>query len=110
MTTHIETELHHLGAYVDFQTEMPKRIDVAKRRLCVIQHEGTLYALDDLCTHGQAFLSEGEFVPEECAVECPLHGGLFNIKTGQACGEPATRPVRIYKTVIRKGEAYVNLE
>jgi nitrite reductase/ring-hydroxylating ferredoxin subunit len=49
-------------------------------------------------------------VPEECAVECPLHGGLFNIKTGHACGEPATRPVRIYKTVIQKGEAYVNLE
>ena len=39
-----------------------------------------IFALHDLCTHGHARLSEG-FVENGC-VECPLHQGLVDIRTG----------------------------
>lgn len=110
MSGTIDTDILRIGASADFPDDTPRRVDIADRRLCVIRHEGELHAIDDLCTHGQAFLTEGEFVPEECAMECPLHGGLFNIRTGEACGAPASKPLRRYLTVIRDGEAYVKLD
>jgi nitrite reductase/ring-hydroxylating ferredoxin subunit len=51
-----------------------------------------LFALHDLCSHGSAKLSEG-FV-EDCTVECPLHQGRFNLRTGAHLCPPLTEPVR----------------
>ena len=55
-----------------------------------------VYAINDVCTHEEAYLSEGEFEPEELEVECPLHGSRFNIVTGEVRILPATRPVDTY--------------
>lgn len=49
--------------------------------------DGELFAIDDTCTHQDASLSDGEIIGDE--IECPLHGGAFNIRTG----EPASFPV-----------------
>lgn len=92
------------------QDGTPTRIDLAGHRLCVVLHEGTAYAIDDLCNHGHAFLSEGEFDADECMFECPLHGGLFDARTGKACGAPATRPMRVYPTEIKDGQVYADLD
>jgi nitrite reductase/ring-hydroxylating ferredoxin subunit len=60
--------------------------------------DGTFYATDNICTHAFAMLSDGWVSGEE--VECPLHGGRFEIKTGKALGDPVecditTFPVRV---------------
>ncbi|MFC0385337.1 anthranilate 1,2-dioxygenase ferredoxin subunit AndAb [Muricoccus vinaceus] len=54
--------------------------------------EGEVFALHDLCSHGHARLSEG-FVEDGC-VECPLHQGLVDIRTGAARTAPISEPVR----------------
>ena len=59
-----------------------------------------VYAISDICTHEEAYLTEGEFEPEECEVECPLHGSRFNIETGEVRILPATRLVVTYEVKI----------
>ncbi|MGH2747003.1 MAG: non-heme iron oxygenase ferredoxin subunit [Actinomycetota bacterium] len=59
-----------------------------------------VYALGDICTHEEAYLTEGEFDPDEMEVECPLHGSCFNVKTGEVRILPATRPEPTYEVKI----------
>lgn len=99
-----------IGKLDDFEEGTPKRVDIEAHRLCVLVHEQQVYALDDLCTHGHAFLSEGDFEADECAIACPLHGGLFDMRDGKACGAPATRATRTYKAHVNAGEVYVDLD
>ena len=62
--------------------------------ICLINFEGDFYALGDLCTHEYASLSDGEIVGDE--IECPLHGGAFEIKTGLPANFPVVVPAETY--------------
>src|ERR687895_1352332 len=66
-----------------------------------------VYAMGDVCTHQEAYLTEGEFEPEELEVECPLHGSRFNVETGAVRILPATKPVASYQVKIEGGEILV---
>jgi nitrite reductase/ring-hydroxylating ferredoxin subunit len=79
----------------------PRSFAVGSRKICVIAQGGQVYALADLCTHGQAFLSEGYCDLAEGVVECPLHGGLFDFRNGAPKGAPAEKGVEVFpaKTV-----------
>lgn len=64
------------------------------REFALYRIEGALHVTDNWCTHGQARLSEG-FVMDHC-VECPLHQGQFDVRTGEPMCEPVTEPIRVY--------------
>lgn len=68
---------------------------------------GTYYALHDLCTHGQARLSDG-FVDDGC-IECPLHQGLFDIASGAPRSAPVTIPVTCYAVRVEGGRIEVQV-
>ena len=55
-----------------------------------------VYAIHDVCTHEETFLTGGDFDPDDLEVECPLHGSRFNVVTGEVRILPATRPVATY--------------
>jgi nitrite reductase/ring-hydroxylating ferredoxin subunit len=76
--------------------------------IALFRKEGRFFALHDLCTHGQALLSEG-FVEDGC-IECPLHQGLFDIETGEPRSAPVTVPVRSYPVREVEGRLQVSLE
>jgi 3-phenylpropionate/trans-cinnamate dioxygenase ferredoxin subunit len=59
-----------------------------------------VYALGDVCTHEEAYLTEGDFDPEELEVECPLHGSRFNIVDGSVRILPATKPEPAYRVKV----------
>lgn len=59
-----------------------------------------VYAIGDVCTHEEAYLTDGEFEPEDLEVECPLHGSRFNVETGAVRILPATRPEPAYQVKI----------
>ena len=75
--------------------------------LALYSVEGTVYATANLCTHGSAWLSEGFLIDGE--IECPLHQGRFDVKTGLPTCEPACDPVRSYPIRIEDGRVYVEL-
>lgn len=59
-----------------------------------------VYAMHDVCTHEEAYLTEGDFEPEDLEVECPLHGSRFNVATGEVRILPATKPEPVYEVKV----------
>lgn len=84
------------------QVELPGR-----KPLAVFRLEDTFHVLDDTCTHGNAFLSEGDV--EGCQVFCPFHSGAFDIRTGEATVAPCVKPVRTYPVVVIDGVVHADL-
>jgi nitrite reductase/ring-hydroxylating ferredoxin subunit len=67
--------------------------------------EGSYYAVYDLCTHGEAQLSDG-WIEDGC-IECPLHQGKFCIKTGEAMTAPVSEPVATFEVRLVDGRVEV---
>jgi len=73
----------------------------------VCTEDGTVHALGDRCSHGDARLSDG-FVLGDC-IECPLHQGQFDVRTGAPMCEPVTEPVPRWPVRIEAEEVWVGL-
>jgi len=72
-----------------------KRVEVdGLPPLAVYNLAGRFYVTDDTCTHGKASLAEGTI--EGTAIECPWHGGRFDIATGHPTCLPAIEPIATY--------------
>jgi 3-phenylpropionate/trans-cinnamate dioxygenase ferredoxin component len=65
------------------------------------------YATEDTCSHAQASLAAGDVDLEECSVECPYHGSLFDIRSGQVLSLPASKPIKIYPVKVVDNEVFV---
>jgi 3-phenylpropionate/trans-cinnamate dioxygenase ferredoxin subunit len=70
------------------------------RKIGVFNCEGSLYAIEDRCSHDDGPLAEGEFDPAACTVECPRHGSLFDLSTGRPKTLPAFQPVQTFPIAI----------
>jgi 3-phenylpropionate/trans-cinnamate dioxygenase ferredoxin subunit len=69
-------------------------------KIGVFNCEGTLYAIEDRCSHDDGPLAEGEFDAATCTVECPRHGSLFDLTSGRPKTLPAYAPVRTFATAV----------
>lgn len=78
--------------------DTPLRVEVEGTPVSVVRTEGEVFAVNDICTHANVSLSEGEV--EDCSIECWLHGSRFDLRTGKPSGPPATRPVPVYPVKI----------
>ena len=73
--------------------------------VCLVRHEGAVYALHDRCPHADFSLSAGELLPDG-TVQCLWHGARFDcrsgaVRQGPATDDVATYPVRIDGDAIR---------
>jgi 3-phenylpropionate/trans-cinnamate dioxygenase ferredoxin subunit len=64
---------------------------------------GTIYAIEDRCSHDDGPLAEGPFDPEARTVECPRHGSLFDLRSGRPRTLPAYLPVETFPVRIEEG-------
>ncbi len=71
-----------------------KLVEVNDKRIALFNVGGRYYALDDVCPHRGAPLSEGEI--EGTAVVCPWHGAIFDLGTGDIIRPPAATGVTTY--------------
>jgi 3-phenylpropionate/trans-cinnamate dioxygenase ferredoxin subunit len=69
-------------------------------KIGVFNCAGTLYAIEDRCSHDDGPLAEGPFDESRCAVECPRHGSLFDLKTGKPLTLPAYEPVDTFTVIV----------
>jgi 3-phenylpropionate/trans-cinnamate dioxygenase ferredoxin subunit len=75
------------------------RCDLEGTPVCVVRLDsGEVFAIADTCPHEEASLSEGFL--EGSAVECPWHSSVFDVRTGELLGPPATEPVQTFQVVI----------
>jgi len=66
----------------------------------VFNCDGTVYAIEDRCSHDDGPLVEGILDQAACTVECPRHGSLFDLKTGRPKTLPAYEPVDTFPVII----------
>ena len=81
---------------------------VSGKDLALYSVEGEIFATDNICTHGHARLCEGFLEGHE--IECPLHQGKFDIRTGKALCPPLTDDIRTYPVRIDDGKVYIAIE
>jgi 3-phenylpropionate/trans-cinnamate dioxygenase ferredoxin component len=81
---------------------------VADRAVAVANVGGTLYAFDDVCTHQQCSLSEGDL--DDTVVECPCHGSQFDVTTGDVVQGPAADPIDTFDAREEAGELQVSVD
>ena len=93
----------------DTEIEMDdlKRFDHENKTFCIYKLEDGFYATDGLCTHEEVHLEDGLVMHNE--IECPMHQGIFDIKTGKAISEPACVDLKTYETKVENNKIYIKL-
>jgi 3-phenylpropionate/trans-cinnamate dioxygenase ferredoxin subunit len=105
MSTYID-----VASLADIPPGAAVQVEVSGRHIGIYRVDDTLYAMDDLCSHDYAWLSEGAFNTTTRTVRCPKHTSNFDITTGRPKTLPAIRPVKTYATKIEEGRILLLLD
>src|SRR5438067_6786793 len=81
---------------------------IGGKEIALYDLDGTVYATDDICTHAYAKLSDGWLDKSE--IECPLHAGRCDVKTGKALCPPVTDDIKTYPVRIVGDEIQIKLD
>jgi 3-phenylpropionate/trans-cinnamate dioxygenase ferredoxin subunit len=96
------SELIDVCAHGDIPDGGHRLVDIGGGiEVAVFHVDGAYYAIEDLCTHDDGPLAEGEL--DGCQVICPRHGARFDIRTGEALTMPAYRPVDTFSVHVTDG-------
>ncbi len=82
-----------------------KAVDVGDDQILLVNVAGDVHACEDICSHAYASLSEGDLDGSE--VQCPLHGAVFNVRTGQALTPPAVEALRTFEVKVEGNDILV---
>ncbi|HTE66746.1 MAG TPA: Rieske 2Fe-2S domain-containing protein [Candidatus Binatia bacterium] len=83
-------------------------VELDGQSLCVgLTEDGEWGAIDNVCTHDGGVLGEGELDGD--LVECPRHGGRFDLFTGRVRALPPVIPVKAYRVTLDGDEVVVEL-
>ena len=89
----------------DIQSKKMKAVEVAGKKICLINVEGKYYAIGNVCTHEGGPLAEGTL--EGYEVECPWHGSKFDIRTGKVTRPPANESESTYEVKVEGNDILV---
>jgi nitrite reductase/ring-hydroxylating ferredoxin subunit len=95
-------------AQSEIAPETVKAYEIGDKRLAVYNLEGQFYVTDDECTHASASLADGFL--EDGIIECSLHSGAFDVKTGAVKSPPCSFALRTYKVVLEGDDILVDLD
>ena len=84
----------------DLQPGEMRLVEFQDLEIGVFNCAGTVYAIEDRCSHDDGPLVEGELDQDKCTIECPRHGSLFDLKTGKPLTLPAYVPVDTFPVII----------
>ena len=84
------------------------QVEADGQTLALVRVGDEVYCVHDICTHEHAHLSEG--FCEGFELECPLHGSIFDVRTGEVKSLPATEPVKTFPVKLEDGEVHGDIE
>ena len=70
-------------------------LEVAGHEILLCNVDGQVYALANNCSHAKARLDAGRL--EGHRLECPLHGAVFDCRSGEPLAPPARKPLPVYR-------------
>jgi nitrite reductase/ring-hydroxylating ferredoxin subunit len=80
-------------------------VTVAGLEVLLCNSKEGLFAIDNLCTHAEARLSEGKL--KGCKLICPLHGAAFDIRDGAVLSRPASVALKSYDLKVEDGQVFI---
>jgi len=101
------TTWHRVASASDLRDHEGLAVDAGGVAVALYRINGALHAIDDVCTHEFAVLSQG-FV-QDGTVECPLHAAQFDIATGACLSGPAAQDLRTYPVRQEGDDIYVGV-
>jgi NAD(P)H-dependent nitrite reductase small subunit len=85
----------------------PVGVSCGSRQIALYMINGEIYATDNICSHAYGLLSTG-FI-DEYAIECPLHGAVFDVRSGK-CQDGLYEDIQAFPVEVRDGEVFICLE
>ena len=82
-------------------------VEIGDKSIALYNVGGEIHATDNICTHAFALLSDG-WLDGDC-IECPLHAGRFDVRTGKALGPPVDEDIKVYPVRIVGDDIQVKL-
>jgi len=98
-------EFSSVGRADDLAPGEMKMVEVGGGEVLIANLDGNFYAVSDVCTHAEASLSDGTL--EGNCVECPLHGSIFDITSGEEIEGPTNGPLKCYELSLHGGNIYI---
>ena len=77
-------------------------------RIALCNVDGTVHAVEDVCTHDDGPLGEGAL--RGCEIECPRHGARFDVRTGAVTRMPAAAAVKTFPVKVEEGRVFVKVK
>ena len=100
-------EWHRVAATSEVAEGETKAIELMGLHLALYHVEGEFFCTDNTCTHAFALLSEGWL--EGHLIECPLHNGQFDVRSGKGQGAPIDEDIRTYPVRVENGAVLISL-
>jgi len=81
--------------------------DIGEMDIALFRVGDLFFAMNDLCTHGSGSLSEGYL--DGYVIQCDVHDGSFDIRTGEVVSPPCVEPARTYPVTIKNNKVFVEI-
>lgn len=91
----------------DIPENSVRAFEYAGQRVAIYRIGTRFYATTDICSHEYAELSEGYLDPDDCTIECPLHGSRFDLESGVPRSLPAFEPIATYPVQVEGDDILV---
>jgi nitrite reductase/ring-hydroxylating ferredoxin subunit len=87
-----------VGKRDQVEQDNPFAASVGETAIGIYEVDGELHAVEDICPHAAAHLTQG--FADGCEIECPLHNAVFDVTSGkhlrgEPCRDIKTFPVRV---------------
>ncbi len=102
------SEFVRVGSLAGLPEGSTRTCQVAGREVLVCHVKGGVHAVDNICTHAFARMSDGRL--RGTRLICPLHGASFDVRSGDVLGGPATRPLAVHAVRVVDGEVEVSVD
>jgi len=89
----------------DLHEDAPHLVQREGEPICLFKLGDGIFATHDTCTHGLASLADGYI--DDGAIECPLHQGAFDIRTGTPVAMPCVKALATYPVKVENGKVFL---
>tara|TARA_B100000902_G_C26881658_1_gene702928 strand:- start:25 stop:348 length:324 start_codon:yes stop_codon:yes gene_type:complete len=98
---------HLVGTTENVDVEDIIRFDHNDKTYCIYRLDDGYFATDGMCTHEAVHLEDGLVMDGE--IECPMHQGIFDIKSGKAVSPPACDDLKTYPVKVENDQVYISI-
>jgi len=87
-------------------------VEVGGLELALVNVDGSFFAVNNECTHVGGSMGDGEINDDwsDWALECPLHGSVFDVRSGEVLNLPAATPLQTYPVDVQDGVVRVSTD